>query len=91
MLGDLGLHVHGYRTRTSAAGQHVIAIRALNLTLGVSERVVERLDQLRKLRNAVEYSGEAVSTPALTECLQQAGALRQLAREWLEKNRVELL
>jgi hypothetical protein len=91
MLADVGLYANGFRTRTSAPGHHFIAIQALVSTLGVHERVIARLDQLRKQRNAAEYSGDLVPGSAVTECIVQAETLHKLTLEWLGKNRSELL
>src|SRR5688572_760172 len=91
MLADIGLHASGYRTRTSVPGHHMIAIQALASTFGVEERVIVRLDQLRKQRNAAEYLGDLIPESAVAECLKQAEAIRALAIEWLEKNKRELL
>ncbi len=60
MLADIGLHANGYRTRSSMPGHHIVAIESLVSTLGIDARVVARLDHLRKLRNAAEYSGDII-------------------------------
>jgi hypothetical protein len=91
MLADVGLNANGYRTRSSVPGHHLIAIRALGVTLGVAERDIARLDKLRQLRNAVEYSGDLIPRAAVAECVRQAHALHQLAIEWLERHKPELL
>jgi hypothetical protein len=91
MLADAGLNANGYRTRSSVPGHHLIAIRALRSTLGVDERVIARLDQLRQQRNAAEYSGDLIPKSAVAECLRQAQALHALTIEWLGEQRPELL
>jgi hypothetical protein len=36
MLADIGLNANGYRTRSSVPGHHLIAIRAMEVTLGIA-------------------------------------------------------
>jgi hypothetical protein len=91
MLADAGPNANGYRTRSSVPGHHVIAIESLSATVGVDERVIVRLDYLRKLRNAAEYSGDLIPESAVAECLSQAEALKKRAFDWLRKNKPELL
>jgi hypothetical protein len=90
MLADARLHAHGYRTLTSRAGHHQTAIQTLTLTFGVSAATVARLDTLRRQRNLVEYTGDAIAESAVAECLAQAEALLDRARTWLKANRPEL-
>jgi hypothetical protein len=52
ILADIGLNANGYRTRSSVPGHHLIAIRAMKVTLGVADREIMRLDKLRQMRNA---------------------------------------
>src|SRR5688572_20916554 len=85
MLADAGLHANGYRTRSSVPGHHIVAIESLVTTLGIEAGVVARLDHLRKLRNAVEYSGDIIPDSAVLECLSQAEALHTRTRNWLRK------
>jgi len=91
MLADIGLHANGYRVRTSRPGHHIVAIQALSATLGVDQRVVDRLDALRKLRNATEYSGDIIPESAVKECIRQAEALRQITLAWLRSKRRALI
>jgi hypothetical protein len=91
MLADIGLHANGYRTRSSVPGHHVIAIESLVSTLGTDARIVARLDHLRKLRNAAEYSGDLIPESAVSECLLQAEALHTRTRNWLRKHKPALL
>jgi len=91
MLGDAGLHAHGYRTLTSRPGHHQTAIQTLSLTLGVDARTVLRLEALRKQRNLVEYSGDVIPEATVAECLSQAESLYATAQAWLKSNKPELL
>lgn len=91
MLADVGLNANGYRTRSSVPGHHLIAIRAMGVTLGVEDREIARLDKLRQMRNAAEYSGDLIPKAAIAECLRQAHALQKVVIAWLQKNRPDLL
>jgi hypothetical protein len=91
MLADIGLSANGYRTRNSVPGHHQIAIRAMGVTLGVADREIVRLDKLRQMRNATEYSGDLIPKAAVAECLRQAHAIQTLVLAWLERNRPDLL
>lgn len=90
LLADAGLHAHGYRTRTSQAGQHQTAIQSLPLTFGVEAATVTRLDALRRQRNLVEYTGDVTTETAVAECLSQAEALLKRANSWLKTHKPEL-
>jgi len=90
-LADIGLLAHGYRVLTSAPGHHATAIQTLELTFGIDARIVNRLDYLRKLRNAAEYSGAEIPDSAVSECLKQAENLHAAAVEWLKLNRRDLV
>jgi hypothetical protein len=91
MLADVGLNANGYRTRSSVPGHHLIAIRAMSVTLGVVDREIVRIDKLRQMRNAAEYSGDLISKAAVAECARQAHALYELVIAWLQINKPELL
>ena len=91
MLADVGLNASGYRTRSSVPGHHVVALRAMSVTLGVEDREIARIDKLRQTRNAAEYSGDLISKAAVAECIRQAHALQKLVIAWLQKNKPELL
>ena len=81
----------GYRTRSSAPGHYLIAIRALGATIGVPDREIARLDKLRQMRNAAEYSGDLIPKSAVAECTRQAHALQKLVVTWLHERKPELL
>jgi len=91
MLADIGLNANGFRTRSSVPGHHVLAIRTMSVTMGVADREIARIDKLRQLRNAAEYSGDLIPKAAVAECVRQAHALQKLVIAWLEKNKPELL
>ncbi len=78
-------------TLTSRPGHHQTAIQALQLTLGLEQRVLVRLDALRKQGNATEYSGDMIPETAVAECLVRAEGLQAIAITWLKSNRPELL
>lgn len=91
MLADIGLHASGYRTRSSVPGHHLVAIESMATTFEINASVLARLDHLRRLRNAVEYSGDLIPESAVKECVAQAESLLTGVRNWLKKHRPELL
>ena len=91
MLADIGLNANGYRTRSSVPGHHQIAIRSMEVTLGVADREIARLDKLRQMRNAAEYSGDLIPKAAIAECVRQAHAIQAVVIAWLQQNRPDLL
>lgn len=91
MLADIGLHANGYRTRSSVPGHHILAIESMASTFGIETRVLARLDHLRKLRNAVEYSGDLIPESAVRECVAQAESLQIRVRNWLGKHKPALV
>ncbi|AMO37811.1 conserved protein of unknown function [Thauera humireducens] len=78
-IADAALLAHGYRTSTSKPGHHQTTIQCLTHTLGVSVGIVRVLDALRKQRNLSDYDGESITEQALTECIDQALRLQELA------------
>lgn len=80
-VADAALLKQGYRTSTSKPGHHKTTLQCLTHTLGVEVAVVRVLDSLRKQRNLSDYDGEIVTDAALTECIHQAQALLQLAKQ----------
>ena len=91
MIADAGLHAHGLRTLTSRPGHHQTAIQSLTGTFDIPTDTVIVLDELRKQRHLVEYSGDTVPESAVAECTAEAEALLALAVKWLRTNRPELI
>ena len=91
MLADVGLHVNGYRTLTSKPGHHQTAIQTLPLTIGAAAHTTRVLDALRKQRHLTEYSGDLVLESAVADCIQHAKTLQELVRDWLSRNRPDLI
>lgn len=87
----IGLWANGYRTSTSQPGHHQTALQALPLTMGLDKDTVIVLDALRKQRNLGDYEGNPVTDAAVAECLKQAEALLAHTRQWLAKQRPDLL
>ncbi|BDI04974.1 DNA-binding protein [Sphaerotilus microaerophilus] len=90
-LAMLALHAHGYRPRTSVPGHHQTAIQCLTLTINLPPATVRLLDALRKQRNLSDYSGDLVPESAVVDCVAAAGDLQRQLREWLGRERPELL
>jgi hypothetical protein len=87
----IGLWANGYRTSTSQPGHHQTALQALPLTMGLDKDTVIVLDALRKQRNLGDYEGNPVTDAAVAECLKRAEALLAHTRQWLAKQRPDLL
>ena len=87
----VGLWANGYRTATSQPGHHQTALQALPKTMNITQDTVIVLDALRKQRNLNDYEGDTVTDAAVKECLTRAEALFTHTRQWLEKNRPDLL
>lgn len=84
------LWANGYRTSTSQPCHHQTAIQTLPKTLGVPPQTVIVLDALRKQRNASDYEGDPVSDAALASCLDEAGKLLAMLRQWLAREHPDL-
>ena len=69
------LQAHGYRVLTSKPGHHQTIIQSLVHTIGIDSSTLITLDQLRKQRNVIDYSGDIVSDVMLDEAIKQAEAL----------------
>lgn len=87
----IGLWANGYRTSTSQPGHHQTALQALPLTMSLDKDTVIVLDALRKQRNLGDYEGNPVTDAAVAECLKRAEALLAHTRQWLAKQRPDLL
>ncbi|BDW10726.1 hypothetical protein PSHI8_08080 [Polynucleobacter sp. SHI8] len=90
-LSNIALQANGYRTLTSKPGHHQIMIQSLPQTIGLENDVMILLDQMRKQRNVIDYSGDLVSTSLANEAVRQAGLLIIRIEDWLRKNKPELL
>lgn len=69
------MQAHGYRVLTSKPGHHQTIIQSLVHTIGIDSSTLITLDQLRKQRNVIDYSGDIVSDSMLSEAIKQAMAL----------------
>lgn len=87
----IGLWANGYRTSTNQPGHHQTVLQALPLTLGLPADSVIIFDALRKQRNVNDYEGDPVTEAAVTECVRQAENLLSHTKQWLKKNKPELL
>ena len=66
------LQAKGYRVLTSKPGHHQLMLQALPLIIGLDKASLILLDQLRKQRNAIDYSGDLVSDALTVEVIAQA-------------------
>lgn len=87
----IGLWANGYRTATSQPGHHQTALQALPKTLALDQDTVIVLDALRKQRNLSDYEGSPVTDAAVAECMTRADALLAHTRQWLARERPDLL
>ena len=87
----VGLYAQGYRPSTGAPGHHQTMIQSLELSMGVPPAVWRVLDALRRKRNLNDYSGDLIEPASLRECVEQAQALLDVTRSWLQANRPDLL
>ncbi len=82
-LANAALQARGYRVLTSVPGHHQLMIQALPLTVGLDKTTVILLDQLRKQRNAIDYSGDIVSDALTSDVIAQAENLLKLVQNCL--------
>lgn len=80
-LANAALQAKGYRVLTSKPGHHQLMIQALPLTVGLDNTTVILLDQLRKQRNAIDYSGDIVSDALTSDVIAQAESLLKLLQK----------
>ena len=90
-LANAALQANGYRTLTSTPGHHRTMIQLLGKTAGIDNNTMIVLDALRKQRNVADYSGDIVPESAMKECIAQAESLLLKVKDWLSKNRADLL
>jgi uncharacterized protein (UPF0332 family) len=90
-LSNTALQANGYRTLTSKPGHHQIVIQSLPQTIGLENSVMILLDQMRKQRHVIDYSGDLVSANLANEAVRQANLLMNQVDNWLKKNKPELL
>lgn len=77
-LANAALGAKGYRVLTSKPGHHQLMLQALTQTTGLDHSSLILLDQLRKQRNAIDYSGDLVSDDLSAEVMAQAHNLFDL-------------
>lgn len=77
-LANAALQAKGYRVLTSKPGHHQLMLQALPLTIGLDQSSLIMLDQLRKQRNAIDYSGDLVSDALVAEAIAQAQTILDL-------------
>ncbi len=88
---NAALQANGFRTLTSRPGHHQTMIQTLPLTIGLESSIMVLLDQMRKQRNVIDYSGDLVSPTLANEAVCQAEALHALVVNWLRAHKPELL
>ncbi|MDE0157177.1 MAG: DNA-binding protein [Gammaproteobacteria bacterium] len=90
-LANAVLQANGYRTLTDKPGHHMTMMQTLNQTAGIDKQTVIVLDALRKQRNVADYSGDVIPASAVNECISHAENLLNDIRNWMKKNKPELI
>ncbi len=90
-VANAALQANGFRTLTSRPGHHQTMIQTLPTTIGLDNAQMILLDQMRKQRNVIDYSGDLVSASLAAEALRQAGMLQSKVVDWLRTHRPDLL
>ena len=85
------LYANGYRPSTSEPGHQQTTIQALPKTIGLAPEQMTVLDGFRRARNLADYEGAEVEESKARECAELAGRLIKDVRDWLKKNRPDLL
>lgn len=80
-MSNAALQAKGYRVLTSKPGHHQLMLQVLPLTIGLDKNRLILLDQLRKQRNAIDYSGDLVSDALTSEAITQAESLLMLVKD----------
>jgi PBP1b-binding outer membrane lipoprotein LpoB len=88
---NAALQANGFRTLTSKPGHHQTMIQTLPRTIDLDKATMLLLDQMRKQRNVIDYSGDLVSESLATEAVKQAVTLLGLTRAWLRTCKPDLL
>jgi len=88
---NAALQAHGFRTLTSRPGHHQTMIQTLPRTIGLDAATMVLLDQMRKQRNVIDYSGDLVSESLAAEAVKQAEALLAGVTAWIRTHKPHLL
>lgn len=88
---NAALQANGFRTLTSKPGHHQTMIQTLPRTIGLDSATMVLLDQMRKQRNVIDYSGDLVSESLAAEAVKQAEALLGMTRAWIRTHKQHLL
>lgn len=88
---NAALQANGFRTLTSKPGHHQTMIQTLPRTVGLDAGAMVLLDQMRKQRNVIDYSGDLVSESLAAEAVKQAMALQVRVRAWIREHKPHLL
>jgi len=88
---NAALQANGFRTLTSKPGHHQTMIQTLPSTIGLDSPTMVLLDQMRKQRNVIDYSGDLVSESLAAEAVKQALALQARVRAWIREHKPHLL
>ena len=90
-LAMIGLWANGYRPSKGVPGHHVTMIQSLPQSVGLDNDQMLLLDTFRVKRNAADYTGEDIDEASVEACIDSANFLLRYVRDWLIKNKPELL
>lgn len=88
---NAALQANGFRTLTSKPGHHQTMIQTLPSTIGLDSTTMVLLDQMRKQRNVIDYSGDLVSETLAAEAVKQAVVLQARVHAWIQDHKPHLL
>lgn len=87
---NAALQANGFRTLTSRPGHHQTLVQSLPKTIGLDTAQMLVLDKLRKQRNAIDYTGDVVSSGMADECVARATSLVAAVQAWIRQQRPDL-
>jgi hypothetical protein len=85
------LYANGYRPSTSEPGHQQTTIQTLPKTIGMSPDRTILLDGFRRARNLADYEGQEVEEAKTRECAECAEQLISQVRDWMKRNRPDLV
>lgn len=83
--------MHGYRPDTNKPGHHATVIQTLPVTIGLAADRIAVLDTLRRQRNLVDYTGDAIDESTVQHCVDEARRLLKDVTSWRKTNRPKLI
>jgi hypothetical protein len=82
---------NGFRPDTNRPGHHMTVLQSLPKSIDLDPDRMVVLDALRRKRNLSDYMGEDVDDVSVSHCVEEAEQLLQDLKDWLKRNRPELI